>query len=63
MGGAAAVDVPQRVGAQVGEQQLGAAVQQVEHVLCQRLHGRVTHVVQVEDVLQEVQHLVLRGQR
>lgn len=61
LGGAAAAEVPRRraVGSQVGQQQFRAAVQQVEHVLSQTLHRRVTHFVQVKNVLQEVQHLVL----
>jgi len=58
--GAAAVDLLQGVGSQVGHQQLGAPVQQVEHVLRQTLHRRVTHFVQVKHVLQEVQDLILK---
>lgn len=57
--GAAAVEVPQRVCSQVGQQQLRAAVQQVEHVFCQSLHRGVAHLIQVENVLQKVQNLVL----
>lgn len=57
---AAAAEGPGAIGSQVGQQQLGAPVQQAEHVLLQALHRRVAHFVQVKDVLQEVEHLVLR---
>lgn len=57
---AAAAEGSGGVGSQVGQQQLGAPVQQAEHVLRQTLHRRVAHHVQVEDVLQEVEHLVLQ---
>lgn len=60
---AAAAEGPQCVHSQVGQQQLGAAVQKVELVLRQGLHRGVTYFVQVENVLQEVKHLVLQGGR
>lgn len=58
--GTAAVEVPQGVCSQVGQQQFRVAVQQVEHVLCQSLHWGVAHLIQVKNVLQKVQHLVLK---
>ncbi|KAK0132007.1 Far upstream element-binding protein 2 [Merluccius polli] len=44
----------------VGQQQGGAAVKQVQHVLSQALHRGVAHRVQVKHVLEEGEHLVLR---
>ena len=44
---------------QVGQQQGGAAVEQVQHVLGQALHRGVAHLFQVKDVLEEGEHLVL----
>lgn len=57
----AAIEVAERVGAQVGQEQLAAPVQQVKHILRQRLHAAVAHLLKVKDVLQEVQHLILSG--
>lgn len=55
-----AVQVTERVSTQVSEQQLGASVQQVQDILRQCLQTGVTYFLQVEDVLQEEQHLLLQ---
>lgn len=61
--GTAAIAVPQEVRSQVSQQQFRAAVQQVEHILCQSLHWWVAHFFQVKNVLQKVQHLVLKDRK
>lgn len=55
-----AVHLRGTLGAQISQEDLAAPPRQLQNVLCQQLHRRVPHVVEVKHVLQILHDLVLQ---